>query len=255
MPSLRELQRHFAAGLLETTDELATRWIRADGINPSARLAIYRNNLHAGFLKTLTLEFPVIRRLVGEDYFSQLALAFLARHPSRSGDLHHVGAPFANFLSEQFTATEFLYLADVAKLEWACQECLIAESSEPLDPQTLQDIPADAYGQLRLRLRPASRLLHSIFPVMRIWEVNQPAATDEIVDLRSGPDYVLVMRGSRLELRRIPAGDFRLLSKFAEGHTLDSALETVLAADSQFDLGAALRRCIGLGVLAQVTPK
>jgi hypothetical protein len=90
---------------------------------------------------------------------------------------------------------------------------------------------------------------------MRIWEVNQPAATDEIVDLRSGPDYVLVMRGSSLELRRIPAGDFRLLSKFAEGHTLDSALETVLAADSQFDLGAALRRCIGLGVLAQVTPK
>jgi hypothetical protein len=252
MLSLRELQRHFAAGLLETTDELATRWIRADGINPSARLAIYRNNLHAGFLKTLTLEFPVIRRLVGEDYFSRLTLAFLARHPSRSGDLHHVGAPFANFLSEQFTATEFLYLADVAKLEWACQECLIAESSEPLDPQTLRDIPADAYGQLRFRLRPASRLLHSIFPVMRIWEVNQPdAATDEIVDLRSGPDYVLVMRASSLELRRIPAVDFRLLSKFAEGHTLDSALEAVLAADSQFDFGAALRRCIGLGVLAQ----
>jgi len=121
MPSLRELQRHFAAGLLETTDELATEWIRADGISPSARLAIYRNNLHAGFLKTLTLEFPVIRRLVGEDYFRQLSLAFLARHPSRSGDLHHVGAPFSNFVSEQFTATEFLYLADVARLEWACQ--------------------------------------------------------------------------------------------------------------------------------------
>ena len=256
MLSLRELQRHFAAGLLETTDELATEWIRADGISPSARLAIYRNNLHAGFLKTLTLEFPVIRRLVGEDYFRQLSLAFLARHPSRSGDLHHVGAPFADFLSEQFTATEFLYLADVARLEWACQECLVAESSEALDPQTLRGIPADAYGELRFTLRPASRLVHSSFPVMRIWKVNQPdAATDEIVDLRSGPDHLVVMRSPSLELRRIPVGDFHLLTKFAEGKTLDSAIEAVLAADSQFDLGAALRRCIGLGVLAQVTPK
>jgi hypothetical protein len=255
MLSLRELQRHFAAGLLESTDELAARWIRADGINPSARFAIYRNNVHAGFIKTLTLEFPVIHRLVGDDYFRQLSLAFLARHPSRSGDLHHLGAPFPKFLAEHFTATEFLYLADVARLEWACQECLVAETSEPLDPQTLRGIPADAYGELRFSLRPACRLLHSVFPVMRIWEVNQAdAATEEIVDLQSGPDYLVVMRSSSLDLRRIPAGDFRLLTQFGEGQTLDSAIEAVLAADSQFDLGAALRRCIGLGVLAQVTP-
>jgi len=255
MLSLHELQQRFAAGLLDSTDARVMKWIRADGIHPSARLAIYRHNLHAGFLKTLTLEFPVLRRLVGEDYFRQLSLAFLACHPSRSGDLHHVGAPFPDFLGEQFNRTEFLYLADVARLEWACQECLIAENSEPLDPQTLRGIPAEAYGELRLILRPAARLLYSVFPVMRIWEVNQPdAAADEIVDLRSGPDYLVVARGSCLDLRRVPLGDFRLLTKFAEGHNLDSAVEAVLATDSQFDLGAALRRCIAIGVLAQMTP-
>jgi len=253
--SLRELQQHFASGLLKSTDEPVTKWIRTDGIHPSARLAIYRSNLHAGFIKTLTLEFPVIHQLVGDDYFRQLSLAFLARHPSRSGDLHHVGAPCPSFLAEQFAKTEFLYLADVARLEWACQECLIAEDSEPLDPHKLRDISADAYGELRFTLRPACRLLHSVFPVLRIWEVNQPeAARDEIVDLRTGPDYLVVMRSSRLDLCRVPENDFHLLGKFAEGRTLDSAFEAVLATDSQFDLGAALRRCIAIGVLAQVTP-
>jgi hypothetical protein len=253
--SLRELQQHFAAGLLQSSDEPVTKWIRADGIHPSARLAIYRNNLHAGFIKTLTLEFPVIRRLVGEDYFRQLSLAFLARHPSRSGDLHHVGTAFPLFLSGWFAETEYRYLADVARLEWACQECLVAEDSESLDLHTLRDIPADAYGELRLTLRPACRLLHSVFPVLRIWEVNQPqAAPDQIVDLKTGPDYLVVMRSARLDLCRVPAGDFHLLSNFAEGHSLDSALEAALTTDSQFDLGAALRRCIRLGVLAQVTP-
>lgn len=256
MQSLRELQQHFCSALLDSADGPVTKWIRADGIHPSARLAIYRNNLQAGFIKTLTLEFPVVCRLVGEDYFRQLSLAFLACQPSRSGDLHHVGAPFALFLRKQFAKTVYSYLADVARLEWACQECLIAEDSEPLDPQTLRDIPADAYGELRFTLRPACRLLHSVFPVLRIWEVNQPdAARDQIVDLTTGPDYLVVRRSSRLDLCRVPAGDFHLLAKFAEGHNLDSAIEALLATDSQFDLGAALRRFIALGVLAPVMPR
>ena len=54
-----------------------------------------------------------------------------------SGDLHHVGAPFAAFLREQFADTGYLYLADVAALEWAYQECLVAEEFNPLDPVTL----------------------------------------------------------------------------------------------------------------------
>ena len=256
MLPLRELQQRFATGLLESAIEPVIEWIRADGIHPSERLAIYRNNLHAGFIKTLSLEFPVTCRLVGEDYFRHLSLALLACHPSRSGDLHHVGAAFPFFLSEQFAETEYLYLADVARLEWACQECLVAEDSEPLDPQTLRGIPADAYGELRFTLRPACRLLHSAFPVMRIWEMNQPdAASDQILELSSGPDYLVAMRGSPVELRRVPTGDFRLLAAFSGGHNLDSALEAVLASDPQFDLGAALRRCIGLGVLAQVMPQ
>jgi hypothetical protein len=253
---LRELQQRFAAGLLESATESVTEWIKGDGIHPAARLAIYRNNLHAGFIRTLSLEFPVIGRLVGADYFRHLSLAFLGCHPSRSGDLHHVGAAFPGFLDGQFAQTEYSYLGDVARLEWACQECLVAEDSEPLDPQALRAIPADAYGELRFNLRPACRLLHSTFPVMRIWEVNQPdAEADQIVDLRSGPDYLLVMRSSRIEFCRVPAGDFRLLAGFSEGHSLDSVLEAVLASDSQFDLRAALRRCIALGVLAAVTPQ
>ena len=98
MLSLRSLQSSFAAHLFEDEPESIIPWIRSDGIDPVARLRIYRNNLHEGFQKTLALEYPVIGRLVGNEYFRQLALAFLACHPSTSGDLHHVGAPFAAFL-------------------------------------------------------------------------------------------------------------------------------------------------------------
>ena len=101
MLSLPELQARFAATLFGDRAESLTPWIQAAGIDPELRLGIYRNNLQEGFAKTLALEFPVIQRLVGEDYFRQLARIFLARHPSRFGDLHHIGAPFTDFLREQ----------------------------------------------------------------------------------------------------------------------------------------------------------
>ena len=255
MLSLRDLQERFAIQLFESDSAPALDWVRADGISALARMEIYRNNLHAGFSKTLELEFPVIRRLVGQDYFRQLALAFLACHPSRSGDLHHVGAPFPDFLQRRLAHTKYSYLTDVARLEWAYQECLVAEDSTCLNPQTLRDIPVGAYSNLRFTIRSACRLVDSPFPILRIWEANQPdAVVPGLIDLSTGPDHVVLVRTpAAFNLSRVPAGDFRLLTAFAAGQRLEDALEAALRRDAQFDLGAALRRCIGLGVFGYTT--
>jgi hypothetical protein len=252
--SLPDLQRSFAEHLFGERSESVIPWIRADGIDPFARLGIYRNNLDAGFHGTLALEYPVIRRLVGPDYFRQLSREFLACHPSTSGDRHHLGAPLSAFLRRQFTDSDYPYLADVAGLEWAYQECLVAEEVRPFDPATLRQVSPQSYGGLRFTLRPACRLVQSRFPVLRIWQVNQPeAAADETIDLDSGPDFLVVFRGpSGVFFRRIHEDDYRLLAAFAAGHSLAEALDVVVGSSPQFDLGAALQRCVEIAVLAQI---
>jgi len=255
MLSLRDLQTRFAASLFGEAAERVTPWIRPQGIDPIARIGIYRNNLQQGFAETLALEFPVIERLVGEEYFRQLALAFLTRHPSGSGDLHHIGAPFPAFLDQQFVGTRYCYFADVAALEWAWQECLVAEECESLDPRVLRDVPPGAYATLRFRLHPAARLLRSDFPIVRIWEVNQDGyAGKDLVDLDAGADLVLVRRtATGVDIHRLSPGDFQLLTTLAGSQSLAEALEASLAREPQFDLGAALRRCFELGVLTEMT--
>jgi hypothetical protein len=255
MLSLRELQTRFAASVFGEAPERMTPWIRPQGIDPLDRIGIYRNNLQQGFLKTLALEFPVIQRLVGAEYFRQLALAFLTRHPSTSGDLHHVGAPFPAFLGQQFAGTRYCYFADVAALEWACQECLVAEERASLDPRLLHVVPPGAYATLCFGLHPAVRLLRSDFPIVRIWEVNQAGyAGDNLVDLDAGADLTLVRRAAHgIDIRRIGAGDFQLLTALAGGQSLAQALEASLACESLFNLGAALRRCFELGVFTEMT--
>jgi hypothetical protein len=244
MLALRELQARFADALFSGVD------VPAD-VDVPDRFEIYRNNLREGFIKALAIAFPVIEKLVGVEYFRRLALDFLAAYPSRSGDLHHIGEPFARFLHERFADTEYAYFADVAALEWAHQEVLIAADAQPLTAAAFASVNPLDYEALRFDLHPAAALVRSSFPIVRIWRANQPdAVTDEPIDLAAGGDNVLVLRAAEwIEFHRLPAGDFALLEAFDAGASLGAALDAAQSADAGFDLGAALRRFLTLGLL------
>jgi hypothetical protein len=244
MSSLRELQRQFAGVLFGELPD-------SHQAQPAARFAIYRNNLHEGFIKALALEFPVIQRLVGEDYFRQLAMEFLQAHPSRAGDLQAIGAPFPNYLRIRFTGTEYAYLPDVAQLEWAYEQAAIGADAPSFDVRSLTRVAPEFYGGLRFELHPACHLVRSAFPVLRIWQVNQPDAdSEQSVDLSAGPDHIATWRaGYRVELVRMQRGEYRLLECFAQGATLAEALATLQRTEPGFDLGCALRCLITLGMI------
>lgn len=253
MPSLRELQMYFGAALFDGTTEALMPWICSDGVDAESRIEVYRNNLRETFRKTLALEFPVTRRLVGEDCFRQLALYFLEYYPSRSGNLHHVGEHFPRFLAGSFENTPYDYLSDIASLEWAYQDSLVAGEAARLDQDLLLKFAPAAYAALRFVLHPSCRLVRSAYPVVHIWRVHQSEGpVTETIDLDSGPDYVLVRRAPEgTELHRLPPGDFALLAALADCATLGDAYDAGCAADPEFDVGAALRRLVALGVLTQ----
>jgi len=248
---LPELQSRFVAALFGGPSDPLAAWILDDGIDAEARLAIYRNNVRQGFAKTLALEFPVIERLVGADYWRPLAGEFQAAHPSRSGNLHHIGAPFAGFLRQRFGATQYAYLADVAELEWAYQEALVAADAPPLDVGALQSIAPEHYPRLVFTLHPACRLVRTEYPVIRIWRANQPdVPVPETIDLRSAADLILVRRTAvSIEFITLPAGQFTFLQALARSAALGEAIDAALAVDEAFDAAQALRRCVALCAL------
>jgi hypothetical protein len=248
---LPELQLRFVAALFGGSRDSLTPWVVDDGIDSEARIGIYRNNVRAGFAKTLALEFPVIERLVGSDYWRQLAREFQAAHPSRSGNLHHIGAPFAAFLRRRFGATPYAYLADVAELEWAYQEALVAADAPPLDVSPLQSLAPEQYPQLVFTLHPACRLIRTEYPVISIWRANQPdVLVPETIDLRSAADLILVRRAAAgIDFIALPAGQFAFLQALSRSAPLGEAIDAALAVDAAFDAGQALRRCVVLGTL------
>ncbi len=149
MPTLPELQRDFMQAVLEGSCTPLLGEIVAGDRAPSQRLAIYANNAETNFIESLRLSFPAIRRLVGDAYFTQCAREYRAQHPSRSGDLQHVGAAFPDYWADRHGRDEFRYLADIARLEWLYQEALTGRRSRAIRPRASR---RDCAGAIR---RPA----------------------------------------------------------------------------------------------------
>lgn len=252
MPALRELQLAFVEAMFGESDAVRAH-VRDGGMSADARLGIYQNNLREGFTKALALGFPVIERLGGTDYFGQLSLEFLAAHPSRSGNLHHIGAPFAPFLARKFAGTQYEYFADVAALEWAYEEAQLAADADAdaVSPEAFAGVPPESYERLAFTFHPACRFFQSRYPIVKIWRANQPETlSNELIDLNAGGDNVLVLRTPEcVEFHSLPTARFALFEALSRGETLGVALDRAQALESDFDLGAALRHLLQLRVL------
>lgn len=252
MPALHELQRRFAAAVLDGDDGGFERHIRAAGLSGERRLQVYRNNSRLGLTGALEAVYPVVRRLVGEGFFRYAAAEYIARHPSRSGDLHEYGGLLPEFLESFEPAAGLAYLPDVARLEWSYHQVFHAARHAPLDPMVLARVPAARQGDLRFRLHPAARLLESFFPILRIWRSNQEDSGDATpVDLAEGGVKLLVFRPESLDIEFQPLedGEFHLLRALSEGCAFAAACERAMAAQPDFDLPARFGGHVARGVV------
>lgn len=255
MLSLHELQQAFVEAVLRERTRQISPWIRRNGIAAERRLAIYRNNNVEGFLQTLHATFPVVARLSGDDWFRQTARRYMQQHPSRFGNIHYIGERFPGFLDATLADSEYEYFADVARLEWAYQEALVAADHRSLDVELLACVPPENYGALTFQTHPALRLVRSRFPALAIWRANQADVSENApISLEDGASNVLVIRREdHVELRELPAADFVLLAAFVRGESLELAADRVLQAAPEADLGAVLSRVVKLGALVDFT--
>jgi hypothetical protein len=249
MPSLHELQRRFLADLLSEDGATLLPWVSDHGA-AADRLNVYRDNCREGFLTALAAGYPVLKRLVGEDYFRQLVRDYQRECPSPAGNLSQAGARLPQFLERRFAGSDYEYFSDVARVERACQEVLGAADHAALDLARLADVPPADHARLRFDLDPAARLVRSVYPAVRIWEAHQGGREPEPIDIGSGGEHALVQRrADGIRVHRLAPAEYACLAALGAGRSLGTALDDALAIDAHFDLPSALRRWGELGFI------
>lgn len=255
MLTLRELQSEFRHALLEDVDgEPASALgaeILADGLSSEARLGIYRHHVLTTLTATLEGTYPVAARLVGDGFFAYAADSFVRRHPPDGPCLFEYGAGFADFLASFPPCRDLVYLADVARLEWAMNAALHADDAHALGLGSLGDMSAEAIATVTLRLHPSLTLLGSPWPVDLIWRANQPDAdAGATIDLRAGSVCLEVRRlGDDVVWRSLPAAEHAFRAALAAAEPLERASHWALAVDPGFDLVGAIHAVFDEGLV------
>ncbi|MBY0579012.1 MAG: DNA-binding domain-containing protein [Burkholderiales bacterium] len=227
------------------------RAIRGEGLLPDnqvicpnysaeSAVGVYRNNYRGNLRGALAIAYPVIQKIVGQNFFAMMAKKFIENHPSHSGNLHRYGAAFGDFICALEPGLP--YLADVARLEWACHLAYYAQDADPLDLARLAQVVPEQYESLRLPVHPSCGIVKSRYPITAIWHAHQPGMpADFRINLDDGPTIALVSREEdEVRVRALQEADALWLHSIRAGIPLGVATFSTLECYPNFDLQAAL---------------
>jgi hypothetical protein len=258
MTSLLEIQARFSQALLGDSSGPIAVCVTTDRLSPEARVQIYRNHVRITLCEALAATFPVVARLVGPDYFAAVCRRFIAAHPPTSPVLAEYGASFSTYLATAPNAPE--YLPDVARLEWAMNESFRAPDAPSFSVTDLAGLSPIASASLRFQPHPSARLVHSKYPILRIWAVNQDCVqagnlADATVDLAEGEVTVLLWRqDGDVAVRALLGAHKPFVEALLAGGCLTDAAEAAFVTDPTFDLALALVSLVQAPVFAAASP-
>lgn len=224
----------------EIADAIVSDDHYTDVINPLQNISIYHNNVISSLINTLKEIYPLIVKLVGEDFFLLTAKEYIKKYPSRSGDLHTYGEYFSDFLAHYQPLKDLAYISEVAQFEWICHTLYFAASHDALNIRALENISPDQYDHLHLILHPASKVIKFYFPILKIIDLCKNEIK-EINNINEGGVHLLIIR-RELDISLVPltAGEFTFLDMLQDNKTLSEALNTALMLDPTFNLESKL---------------
>ena len=236
-PDLKDIQAWLHAFVVTTGDQRAALAVAeskagfdkgsADALilpsptlSPTERVQIYRGMYLLRMQEALEIDFSVVSSYVGGQEFQGLVAEYVARFPSRSYTLDHLGRDFARFLSREEGAA----LGELAALEWSLCVVGIAKDSPALAMSDLAAVPEDHL--LSVRFEPIialerHRFLYNVNDVYKAWSDQQGA-----VRLTRSPGNLVCWR-HQLEVWRMELHDaaYCFLDHLCRGTPLGESIE------------------------------
>jgi hypothetical protein len=190
MSALRDVQELFLHDIYAGTHHSAP-FLDVEK-TPLSRMKIYHHNTILALADLLADFFPVLKLLVGDNFFRKLARDYSQLNPQPTGNRITFGAHFPEFVATYKGLESLPYLSDVARLEWAYFQCALALDAVPLGFDDLQQA-LEANPEFALALHPSVQIITQSYNALEIWQAHQETPI-ETVSLQHKPHSLLVWR-------------------------------------------------------------
>ncbi len=186
----------------------------------------YRDSVTGSINGALAISYPVVKKLVGEDFFNHITQQYIQQQPSTSPDLNNYGDNFSDFIKTLKNLETVPYLSDVAKLEWAWQKIINGSQSEPGNLESLSHLNEHEIDNVVLTLSPHASLLQSDYAINTIWEMNQDDVnTDIAIDCNNKVNLLIWRNGLDMNITVINDSQFYFLDLTNQSLTFTTVCE------------------------------
>ncbi len=169
---LQNLQLQFAQALTTPGEQPELyQQIQDSHFDADQLLQIYRNNFVLSLTESLEITFPVLRVMVGEEFFAQLAKAFIRQIPMEKAAVAEFGDLLPEFMANLEQLSEMPYLVDLARFEWAYSIRINRmPQAEPFPYHALAELGEDDYERMSFSVNPDLTLFQSQWAIIELFQ-------------------------------------------------------------------------------------
>jgi len=232
-------------------------------LSPAEQLEIYREQFWLRHTSSLVEDFPGLCGILGQTEWERLAELYLVEVAPDSYTLRDLGSRLPQVIERAGWLSHQALCLDMARLELAYIEVFDALDVPPLAPERLGQIPEESFGDARLIVSPAVRLLSLTYPVAdlrrRLRAAEAAENDDESVAIPepSPLDLVVYRRDRRLWDMPLSTVAFSFFAGLCARQSLGVAAEraaTSPAAEAELaqNIGSWLQEWTSKGLLVDV---
>lgn len=236
-------------------NETLTRY--TSGNRRAAVLSVYRNGFIRASVAALESNFPSVRKLWGDEYFAQLASAYINASPPVDATLIGYGfskppteteseAPpgFVEFLQQQNAGelTErYPYIPDVCRLDQAWLQALNERTDGVLTVNEVQALIAEGrdLSELPIGLVDSAQIVPLAFDLFELWGQLRfgELADDQKIELAALDNSVIFwQRESQVQAKPLSAAEAVFIQDFKQHADFEMATQQALNLDATFDI-------------------
>lgn len=253
-PNLHELQGLFWRTIAENPSEVSNvprfleRVESGSEVDHLARVRVYSDAYFLRLRDVLMEDFPTVLTILGAERFDKLVQDYLRAWPSSQPSVRYVGSALPEFIAGELKYPRFL--ADLALLEWARLDVFDAADDKLLTVEDLTRVPYDQWPSMRFRRVQALRVIHTRWPVQRLWAGETPDK------LRPAPTSLRIWRARDFQVFHtvMEWDEAEALGRLVRGETFASVCEAFVhlpPAEAASEATALLARWLQDGLLSR----
>ena len=222
----KEIQNKFITSLYHDNKDIFTH-VKTSRFDKDDLMTIYKNNLYTNLINSLQITFERASSYLKNKEFSDLAIDFIKKNPSRTGNLDDYGFEFIEFLRKNHSE----FLSDLANIDWLAHRSYLAKDDGYFNVEEFSKLGEEELLNIKLQISTSCFLFKSKFSLFAKRNAKKE---------RKNPCYYAVFR-NELEIKtlKISKKEYLFLKSAQENKNLEKICKI-----STCNLEKSLQQCI-----------